>query len=115
MKTEHTMTSSLWAASGPASRNEKHTQGPWTLCGLSNEDEQPDIVGADETYIGSVGSNLADARLIAACPDLLEAAQITIDTMQWAIKTGNTKMACEQMTDGFGKLQAAISKATGAA
>jgi hypothetical protein len=51
----------------------KHTQGPWS------HDGDGDIVGADESYVAyghggqrAIGSD-ADAALIAAAPELLEA------------------------------------------
>jgi hypothetical protein len=59
----------------------KHTPGPWEVRPLNNE-----IINADHgrlpfgivagyTLIGALYENDADARLIAAAPDLLEFAQ----------------------------------------
>lgn len=74
----------------------KHTPGPWRL-----SSESPNIIKRDYTHIGlgdssgyliassmgndnsgfyaTVEEGLANARLIAAAPDLLEALQIMID------------------------------------
>jgi hypothetical protein len=55
------------------SNESKHTNGPWSLCGLDDMDGSPEIVSPKGNYIASVGSSLEDARLIAAAPDMLKA------------------------------------------
>ena len=51
----------------------KFTKGPWSICGADGMDENPDICGANDEYIGSVGSTKADALLICAAPTMYEA------------------------------------------
>jgi hypothetical protein len=87
---------------------DQHTPGPWCVKGAAILPEAPSF-----NWIGSVqASNMpeweANARLIAAAPDLLEACQTLatlLDTDDW-IATG--RLAVKQA-------QAAIAKVRGAA
>ena len=52
----------------------KHTMGPWTVA--RNTDDGLDIISSDEVTYVEVALDVrteADARLLAAAPDLLEA------------------------------------------
>lgn len=91
----------------------KHTSGPWKV---SNSDNELSVVTGDDKYLISkiVGDDRipgcedqANARLIAAAPDLLEACKIWVH---------NEKCTCE---DGLGSdcpwcfTKQAIAKAEG--
>ncbi len=87
----------------------KHTPGPWTVFDAAKEDGISDFYGIDapngDAVVlydreGGIESE-ADARLIAAAPDLLEALQQLV--------------AChdEPTCPGLDLARAAISKATG--
>ena len=92
----------------------KHTQGPWEWYGrvwqYDEQEEAPWLVQAPWHDIkskavlsGSIRCNTeADARLIAAAPDLLEALKACID---YGAMTGDDWVA--------EKARAAITKATG--
>lgn len=59
-----------------------HTKGPWTID--SEDTQDPDIMGGGcwiATCHSGYDSDVADARLIAAAPDLLEAAKYVIEYM----------------------------------
>lgn len=92
----------------------KHTPGPWTVDG--------NVIRGDEKSNGSVSvacildvaypygrwageSAQANARLIAAAPDLLEAAELCRKYMY--------EHASNTQDNAFDKLCAAIAKATG--
>ncbi len=93
----------------------KHTPGPWEAIGL-------DIRNQDDTNIVSLKyeeNNTdeveANARLMAAAPDLLEALQIWIrffDEMPEG-QFGNICCDIGLMNDGFIQSRRAIAKATG--
>lgn len=60
----------------------KHTPGPWTVA--RNTDDGLDIISSDEVTYVEVALDVrteADARLIAAAPDLLKA----LKEVEWAI------------------------------
>ena len=102
----------------------KHSPGPWTIGKVSHAEQHVDIdslnhdpfVGCDEwramarTYgtegeeeIGSIVM-LANARLIAAAPELLEALTDCVEHMHWTQPQGEAALK---------KAKAAIAKATG--
>lgn len=93
----------------------KHTPGPWTQ-GTSNPGrscvwldgnaEPENTMGPDNTWIDCVSE--ANARLIAAAPDLLEALHL-------AVKMAETGMCDFNPHDEYvmNKARAAIAKATG--
>lgn len=97
--------------------NTKHTPGPWEWDGsvwnYDSENEAPWLVqsGSDHrvfVLLGSIKANKeADARLIAAAPELLEALQMLVADF-------GDYPASERPCLAFDKARAAIAKATGA-
>lgn len=78
----------------------KSTPGPWkvdTDFKLQEEDYHKISIGSTKEISGCI--SMADARLIAASPDMIEALQLVL-------KTGNGPL------ETFVKIKAAISKAT---
>jgi hypothetical protein len=108
----------------------KHTPGPWTLIGGKNGEWDIEAVGDHDTSgggawaiaqtFGSVGygeGNIesdANARLIAAAPELLTALQTAKDTIRvW--HGPNAWDIYDRCSPEMMAINAAISKATGAA
>lgn len=63
----------------------KHTPGPWLIekDGSAEHRNKANVIrGADGTMIVYGQANDADARLIAAAPDLLDALQVMLDAAQ---------------------------------
>ena len=97
----------------------QHTAGPWTPHATSVAKEGKDY----EYTIASVSSILpndearANARLIAAAPELLEACKAAKQAIANAISFVNDEAAPTSSTEIstlFAQLYAAIAKATGA-
>lgn len=98
----------------------KHTPGPWTI--LS---EKTGSVGSDAPYkmTASVygdheecepdGRMLANARLIAAAPELLESLRNTASMLQSACLVITDKEARQMALETVAEARAAIAKATG--
>jgi len=91
--------------------SEKHTEGPWewdaNVWDYDPEQEAPWLVSAgnDKVLFGQIGcTSEANARLIAAAPDLLEALQDLFHSFEMA-----DAIEC----DIGRKARAAIAKATG--
>lgn len=93
----------------------KHTQGPWRY----STEPQPNgcpIIGAGPLMVAMVSHSvkdptqretaLANARLIAAGPDLMEASRMLIDSIEGGSTTPE---------DAITAARAAIAKATGEA
>ena len=85
----------------------KHTPGPWIV--VSRGMFSPKVVDANSlgichTTYAPTGAE-ANARLIAAAPDLLEALKEIVDAADGA--------GWEQLDPSFKKARAAIAKATG--
>lgn len=90
----------------------KGTQGPWKV--VINDDNTPDIISDSgveiaytPTYNGDKTEQLANARLIAAAPELLEALQLCEEFMSYLPSTG---------FDGLARIEGAreaIKKAIG--
>lgn len=61
------------------SKNVKHTPGPWKASGTSvyAETGREIIFGAYNMWLGEIEERKANARLIAAAPELLEALEST--------------------------------------
>ena len=98
----------------------KHTPGPWTLgtrAAYQNRDDpvfwHRDVVNGSKTIrvakVSGVGEDRAEANacLIAAAPDLLEAAKVLISSLVWERKRSGITYAGGEM------LEAAIVKAEG--
>lgn len=87
-----------------------HTPGPWTLdrvsCGQGAVEYQ--IGFADGSGFPLGGCVEADARLIAAAPDLLEIAEAILRT---ALIHKDRADACLVDREHLGKLQTAVKKA----
>ena len=81
----------------------KHTAGPWVY-GARKDGSLWLSLGdpAKRHYQGDLCASEADARLITAAPELLEALQYVMSAHG------------EQLTDAFDQAQRAITKATGA-
>ena len=107
----------------------KYTQGPWLL------DDAEDVDLPNHVGISAVGHGLlaqvvwvmeddvrmgkssprceANARLIAAAPELLEALQQAVGSLEWAASViGDIPPKCEYM-ERIEEAKAIIAKATG--
>jgi hypothetical protein len=82
----------------------QHTPGPWKFGSISNGDfYKRNIAGADGYHVALTSSRDdaevdANARLIAAAPELLEALQAIIDTGLSTSKIGAAKIAIAKAT-----------------
>lgn len=98
-------------------RNAQHTRGPWELRpddmgGLSSlvfPAEQPHPVAGVTGYYSGNGERLANARLIAAAPELLEALQ------RLSAQCTRLRLPGQAETDAEKTARAVIAKATGGA
>jgi len=94
-----------------------HTPGPWEVRPSANEifnadhGRLPFDIAAGYTLIGAVYENDADARLIAAAPELLDALQICETNISSLLASAHPKVYGEWL----GVVSAAIAKATGSA
>lgn len=99
-----------------------HTKGPWTVAkGVPHVDRTTDVLGASGVYVAACNESfaiqwqekLANARLIAAAPELLEAVQ----SLKKAFGDPITRRALgghsEQQQIAILNASAAISRATG--
>ena len=98
--------------------NTAHTPGPWNwdgnVCDYDATQEAPWLVHADK-YPPILGGqircvNEADARLIAAAPDLLAALKLARETLG-RTNQGGGYTARESWPDTFFTIDAAIAKA----
>ena len=89
----------------------KHTPGPWTAHDDDGTETLPcvlsDKVNAGGNFYVVQCNVFDDARLIAAAPDLLEAAKVLISSLVWERKRSGITYAGGEM------LEAAIVKAEG--
>lgn len=97
----------------------KYTPGPWgfNAAGCLTSHGLPTINKSNGHLLASLAdTNAANAKLIAAAPDLLEALQETLDslTQNLLLAHGNTASYIEQHP-AVASARAAIAKATGAA
>lgn len=98
-----------------------HTPGPWNVTPNPMRDDGFFITHgpSDRDYKGQIPAaivptqltNLADALLIAAAPDLLEAAKLTALHFKRSLASGNFQGDDEH--EAWTALQKAIDKATG--
>lgn len=82
----------------------KHTPGPWTVrstCIYTADEHEDWVASCGNGQVARQQINKANARLIAAAPELLEALQFVMTA------------SGEQLSTAFEQAQAAIAKATG--
>jgi hypothetical protein len=94
-------------------KHTRHTPGPWIAVGFWVEhpsDKRPDICNCDPRSMDQEGRSdaeiLANARLIAAAPDLLEALRGALE--HWPVPSS----ICKDRP-AWEAARAAIAKATG--
>ena len=80
-----------------------HTPGPWDISKIGNNYDQFSVYGPDGQNVVNTCEGTANAHLIAAAPELLEAAKHA--AMEWRLHG--------QLTDSCRILEAAIRKAEG--
>jgi hypothetical protein len=96
----------------------KHTPGPWVI---DWNVSRLDVFSSDaatliatlrrSTLSDGIGkTTIANARLIAAAPDLLEALQLLLDIERGGDQGGSFR---ERLYAAFRKAEKAVSKATG--
>lgn len=92
----------------------KHTPGPWETLTFSQHELQTDFamvkIGKRAHMVGYSDEDKANARLIAAAPDLLEALQEFVRTMDSLPESDETSL---RVWDMYQMAQAAIKKAGG--
>jgi hypothetical protein len=95
----------------------KHTVGPWEACGamvrttfMHGDPEQRGLLIA-ECAMGPMPSG-ANARLIAAAPDLLDALEMLCIGLEWNIDNHPTVMN-EADHEALANARAVIARATG--
>jgi hypothetical protein len=100
----------------------KHTPGPWKFTGFSKPSNFADhvaVVQGDGTVLARIKGGVtedkataeANARLIAAAPELLDLVQRVLLTEEPRLKSGQSNYA----PSFHDELRAAIAKATGGA
>lgn len=90
-----------------------HTPGPWTFV-ESDDARIPDrIIGPNDAPVarGSIGTNRADAVLIAAAPDLLDALQAVAGDLLDVLSQRMDPKLAEQLPS-LEMARAVIAKAT---
>lgn len=109
--------------------SDKHTPGPWMLTESDRFDKEMVIttqhrldesIGCicemDVYFTGQIGiEQEANARLIAAAPDLLEAAQRFVEVMDESFDHPDTASEIDKLNKVADAARAAIAKATGGA
>lgn len=86
----------------------KHTPGPWRRNGhTSIESKDRWIASTDSGGVKGFSEDVANAHLIAAAPELLEALKAALPHLQWANIHGSR---CDEQ---IAQTQAAIAKAEG--
>lgn len=96
-------------------KNQKHTPGPWTVEKFTRENDwdrmRARVTDGQDTIAQLFDSafedrNHANARLIAAAPELLEALEQILEIVNLKMPIGNKSIA-------YGNMVAAIRKAKG--
>lgn len=97
----------------------KHTPGPWTLqpCEAHSEDGRDiaEVRGGDRIIFSEEvvdAECLANAKLIAAAPDLLDALTDTLDSLEYVRANHPDVSGCGVREERIEKAKAAIAKAT---
>ena len=112
----------------------KHTPGPWIvinaknglpyqICAIHGRDTEPGVVGKGILRWGSIslpssGEGKANARLIAAAPEMLEALKVVTDTLiEWLPRIRGQRdveeLSRAYVAEQIAMAQAAIAKAEG--
>lgn len=88
----------------------KHTPGPWTTWGKADPSQ---IIASKDGFVAQTvgGNDEANARLIAAAPELLEALEVAEKALTTIFKAFN--LGVLENADQMNIIRAAISKATG--
>lgn len=93
----------------------KHTPGPWTIG--RNQAGHNAIWAMNALPIAQihyvVGDGDANARLIAAAPELLEALNYVLEQSKWGASTATDVDLESRLNNIRDEVQAAITKATG--
>lgn len=94
----------------------KHTPGPWTY-DVNEDGELLEMEAGNEWVSNGCGccgsprvSNVEDARLMAAAPDLLDALK---NILSWAVDVHDPRVEVVINYAGIDAARAAIAKATG--
>ena len=88
----------------------KHTPGPWECDGDLVHKDGFEIAIVEAHYEDYVELQQANARLIAAAPDLLEALKVMVYLEESNLRGEDDEDVCDELLFA----RAAISKATGA-
>jgi ATP:corrinoid adenosyltransferase len=91
----------------------KHTPGPWLAAGKHITQDDGGVIAYTTAYAKPTPRQLADARLIAAAPDLLEALQEVLKHEKWHAAVADEVTPAARAA--IRKADAVIAKATGEA
>lgn len=99
--------------------NAQHTPGPWETLTFSNHELQTDFamvkIGGRVHMVGYSDEDKANARLIAAAPELLDALKLLLEHAEGLIAEEYPKSMHKEQMAQFDSYRAAIAKATGGA
>lgn len=95
----------------PSTSGTSHTPGPWAQTYSKNPQIVGTVSGKDIASTSArnvpLAQSEANARLIAAAPEMLEALQTLVESLTWEEKRSGTTYS------GLEDARAAIAKATG--
>lgn len=101
------------AKSLPAKPAQAHTPGPWKIEWQNIVTEHPADIGIVVIY-GNIGQPVeANARLIAAAPELLQACKLALHIIQLEIYNSGLGEPHQQLKRDVTQITDAITKATG--
>ena len=88
----------------------QHTPGPWEVSKIGNPYQQFMVYDSDGRNICNTVEGEANARLIAAAPELYDACKLALALIKdhWPYEHGNP-----QVGDAWGALETAIAEAEG--